>query len=96
MNLIKLIKKIIKKDELINSLKSQLNIFNDILNQQIEEKREINIKLLQLIEQNNELNKNNQILIAQLQNKDKEIQENLKEDVIKLEEKSKGFFKWFK
>lgn len=82
------------KDELINSLTSQLNLFNDILNQQTEERRETNIKLLKLIEQNNELNKNNQILIAQLQQtKDKELQENITEE---SEQKPKGIFKWFK
>lgn len=88
--------KLNSKDTLINSLTSQLNLFNDILNQQNEERRETNIKLLQLIEQNNELNKNNQILIAQLQNKDKEIEENLKEDIIESEQKFKKIFKWFK
>ena len=86
--------KLNSKDELINSLTSQLNLFNDILNQQTEERRETNIKLLKLIEQNNELNKNNQILIAQLQQtKDKELQENITEE---LEQKPKGFLKWLK
>lgn len=86
--------KLNSKDELINSLTSQLNLFNDILNQQTEERRETNIKLLKLIEQNNELNKNNQILIAQLQQtKDKELQENITEE---SEQKPKGIFKWFK
>lgn len=52
--------KLNSKEELINSLTTQLNLFNEILNQQNEERRETNNKLLQLIEQNNELNKNNQ------------------------------------
>lgn len=85
--------KLNSKEELINSLTTQLNLFNEILNQQNEERRETNNKLLQLIEQNNELNKNNQILIAQLQENYKEIKETEKEEAI---EKPKRFLKWFK
>lgn len=77
--------KLNSKDELINNYKEQINLFNKIINAQTEERRETNAKLLQLIEQNNELNKNNQILIAQLQ--DKEIE--------KVEQKPKRFLKWF-
>lgn len=85
--------KLNSKEELINSLTTQLNLFNEILNQQNEERRETNNKLLQLIEQNNELNKNNQILIAQLQENYKEIKEPINEDT---KEKPKRFLKWFK
>lgn len=59
--------KLNSKDELINNLKEQVNLFNKILTEQTEERRETNYKLIKLIEQNNELNKNNQILISQLQ-----------------------------